>query len=85
MAQLIFKYTDEIADEENREINEVTLKIPNDMSITEYKAVCMRLASVLGYNPISIKRGFADYKEVVGDIDDLRLAMKRETDNGNKK
>lgn len=60
MAELTFKYTDEVSDEENREVGEVTLSVPNDMTIQEYKVVCIRMASTLGYSSRTIKKGFGD-------------------------
>ena len=65
MAKLIFI----TEDSENREASEIEFKVPNDLDISEYKRVCMRMASAMGYTNLSIKKAFgheykseADYK-----------------------
>ena len=54
MAKLTF---DTEADD-YREASKIELTIPNDMNITEFKVVCIRLASALGYQPKSIQKAF---------------------------
>jgi len=60
MAKLTFEYTKDDMDETNREISGCSLDVPNDMSIQEYKIVCMRIAATLGYNPKRINELFGD-------------------------
>lgn len=60
MAKLIFRYTDTELGEENREASEIELTVPDDMNITEYKTMCVRLASALGYTEKTIEKGFGD-------------------------
>lgn len=60
MAKLIFRYTDTELGEENREASEIELTVPDDMNITEYKTMCVRLASALGYTEQTIEKGFGD-------------------------
>lgn len=60
MAKLIFRYTDNELHEENREASEIELTVPDDMNITEYKTMCVRLASALGYTEQTIEKGFGD-------------------------
>lgn len=60
MAKLIFRYTDTELGEENREASEIELTVPDDMNITEYKTMCVRLASTLGYTEKTIEKGFGD-------------------------
>ena len=67
MAKLIFRYTDTELGEENREASEIELTVPDDMNITEYKTMCVRLASALGYTEKTIEKGFGDL--VFGDED----------------
>ena len=67
MGKLIFRYTEEDFIEDNREANEIELSVPDDMNITEYKVMCVRMAYAMGYNPDSIKRGFGDI--IYGDED----------------
>ena len=66
MGKLIFRYTDELL-EENREASEIELTIPDDMNIHEFKIMCVRLASAMGYQEKSIQKGFGDL--VFGDED----------------
>ena len=58
MAKLIFKLTD--AFDENREASEIEFTVPDDMNINEFKVICVRLASSLGYHPNSIQKAFGD-------------------------
>ena len=60
MAKLIFRYTDTELGEENREASEIELTVPDDMNITEYKTMCVRLASALGYTEKTIEKSFGD-------------------------
>lgn len=56
MAKLIFTYTEDA--KSLREASSVTLDVPDDMDITEYKIACGRLAAALGYSSKSIERQF---------------------------
>ena len=60
MGKLIFTYTDKDFIEHNREINKIELDVPDDMDINEFKVVCVRLASALGYHENSINKSFGD-------------------------
>jgi hypothetical protein len=42
----------------NREAKKITLEIPDDMNIFEFKIICVRLASAMGYTDVSIKKAF---------------------------
>lgn len=57
MAKLIFKYTEELKDN-CREASEIEFKIPDDMDIYEFKVMCVRLASSIGYHKNSIDKAF---------------------------
>lgn len=59
MAKLIFRYTDEMV-EECREASEIEFKIPDDLNIHEYKIICVRLASALGFVESTIKNSFGE-------------------------
>lgn len=59
MAKLIFKYTDDLL-EECREASEIELTVPDDMDIHEFKVMCVRLASAMGYNHTTIKSSFGN-------------------------
>jgi len=59
MAKLIFKYTDELL-EDCREASEIEFKVPDDMTIHEFKVMCVRMASALGFTEPSINKSFGD-------------------------
>ena len=66
MAKLIFRYTDELV-KTNREASEIEFTLPDDMDMNEFKVMCVRLASAMGYHEKSIKKSFGDL--VFGDED----------------
>ena len=84
MAKLIFKYTDDLL-EDCREASEIEFKIPEDMDIHEFKVICVRLASAMGYNQKSIEKSFGDL--VFGDEKDeeLKQLLHDITSRGNNK
>ena len=49
MGKLIFTYTDKDFIENNREASKIEFDVPDDMDIHEYKVICVRLASAIGY------------------------------------
>lgn len=57
MAKLIFKYTGDFV-EDCREASKIELNIPNDFDIHEYKIICMRMASAMGFTDSTIKKSF---------------------------
>lgn len=59
MGKLIFRYTDELV-KEIREAKEIELTVPDDMDINEFKVICVRMASAMGYQEKSIQKGFGD-------------------------
>jgi len=66
MGKLIFRYTDELV-EDIREAKEIELTVPDDMDINEFKVMCVRLASAMGYQEKSIQKAFGDL--IFGDED----------------
>lgn len=84
MAKLIFKYTDDLL-EDCREASEIEFKIPDDMDIHEFKVICVRLASAIGYGQPSIEKSFGDL--VFGDEKDeeLKQLLHDITSRGNNK
>ena len=66
MGKLIFRYTDELV-EDIREAKEIELTVPDDMDINEFKVMCVRMASAMGYQEKSIQNSFGDL--VFGDED----------------
>ena len=72
MGKLIFSYTDKDFLQHNREANKIEFEVPDDMDINEYKVVCVRLASALGYSNKSIKKSFGDLVFGTEDINDLK-------------
>jgi hypothetical protein len=60
MAKLIF-----ITDEADcREASKIELQVPNDLTIFEFKNMCIRMASAMGYNSNSIGKAFETTKEI---------------------
>ena len=60
MGKLIFRYTDKEYIEVNREASEIELTVPDDMDINEFKVICVRLASSMGFSDKSIVKSFYD-------------------------
>ena len=84
MAKLIFKYTDVLL-EECREASEIELTVPDDMDIHEFKVMCVRLASSMGFSQTSIEKSFGDL--FFGDEKDeeLKKLLHDITSRGNNK
>ena len=81
MGKLIFRYTDELV-ETNREAREIEFTVPDDMDINEFKVMCVRMASAMGYTDKSIQKGFGDLvygEEDAGNLKELldELNIKR--------
>jgi hypothetical protein len=57
MGKLIFRYTDELV-ETNREAREIEFTVPDDMDINEFKVMCVRMASAMGYQDKSFFNRF---------------------------
>lgn len=60
MGKLIFTYTDKEFLEIQREASRIELDVPDDMDINEFKVMCVRMASAMGYHENSIKKSFGD-------------------------
>lgn len=71
MGKLIFRYTDELVNE-IREAKEIELTVPDDMDINEFKVMCVRLASAMGYQEKSIQKGFGDLVYGGEDVNTLK-------------
>mgnify|MGYP001243606573 FL=1 len=71
MGKIIFSYTDKEFLQSQREASKIELDVPDDMDIKEYKVMCVRLASAMGYHEKSIKRAFGDL--IYGDDDPQTL------------
>lgn len=50
-------------DTSHGEASKIEMEISQDLTISEYKIVCMRMAAALGYHPNSIKRAFGDEEQ----------------------
>jgi hypothetical protein len=68
MAKLIFN----IDNDNFREASNIELVVPDDMDIWEYKIMCIRLASAMGYTESTIKRAFGE-EEYNHTEDELRF------------
>jgi hypothetical protein len=71
MGKLIFRYTDELV-ETNREAREIEFTVPDDMDINEFKVMCVRMASAMGYQEKSIQKGFGDLVYGEEDVNTLK-------------
>ncbi len=71
MGKLIFRYTDELV-ETNREAREIEFTVPDDMDINEFKVMCVRMASAMGYQDKSIQKGFGDLVYGEEDVNTLK-------------
>jgi len=71
MGKLIFRYTDELVNE-IREAKEIELTVPDDMDINEFKVMCVRMASAMGYQEKSIQKGFGDLIYGEEDVNTLK-------------
>lgn len=62
MAKLIY-----ISDNQNihREAKEIELTFSDDLDIYEFKIVCQRMASAMGYHHESIQRGFGSNEKYI--------------------
>lgn len=81
MGKLIFRYTDELVNE-IREAKEIEFTVPDDMDITEFKVMCVRMAQAMGYTEKSITKSFGDLvwgSEDAGNLKELldELNIKR--------
>lgn len=56
MAKL--KYTSNI--ESHREAKDIEFTLSDDLTITEFKTVCRRLAAAMGYHPNTIQKAFGN-------------------------
>jgi hypothetical protein len=50
--------------EYNREAKKIELDVPDDMNIHEFKIMCVRLASAMGYTDTTIKKAFGSTEYV---------------------
>lgn len=60
MGKLIFSYTEKDFIDNNREASKIEFDVPDDMDIHEFKVMCVRLASSIGYANSSITKSFGD-------------------------
>lgn len=59
MAKLIFKYTDELL-ENLEEASEIEFTIKDELNIHQFKILCVRMASALGFHQNSIQKSFGE-------------------------
>ena len=57
----------------NREATKIALEFDNDLNIHEFKTICMRTASAMGYTQKTIKSSFGE--EYDGDTKDEFLGL----------
>ena len=57
----------------NREASKITLEFDNELNIYEFKTICMRMASAMGYTQKTIKLSFGE--EYDGDTNEQFLSL----------
>ena len=60
--------------DKGREAEKIEMDIPSNLTIKEFKTICRRLASSLGYGPSAVSREFGKDKEV-GNKNQLKLLL----------
>lgn len=73
MAKLIF----DTEANDYREASKIELTIPDDMNIFEYKTICIRMASALGYHHETISKAFVETEEERKTFNDLINELKK--------
>ena len=59
----------------NREAFQVSFDIPNDLTVNEFKIMCVRLASSIGYSYKSIQKVFGQESEVISSDKKTKLLL----------
>ena len=49
--------------EDNREATKISFDVSDDMTINEFKIMCKRMASAMGYRESTIEKAFYDGEE----------------------
>lgn len=83
-AKLTFEFLDQNDSEfQNREASKIQFTVPDDMTIWEFKTMCVRLASAIGYTTKSIKTAFGDtHNEEEGmSLEEIKLKLFPKKDN----
>lgn len=73
MAKMIFN----INGDDYREASNIELTVPDDMNIFEYKTICIRMASALGYHHTTIEKAFVETEEERKTFNDLINELKK--------
>ncbi len=60
--------------DESREAEKIEMDIPSNLTIKEFKIICRRLASSLGYGHDAVRKEFGKDKEV-GNKNQLNLLL----------
>lgn len=71
------KMTFNIDADDYREASNIELTIPDDMTIFEYKTICIRMASALGYHHTTIEKAFVETEEERKTFNDLINELKK--------
>jgi len=71
------KMTFNISGDDYREASNIELTVPDDMNIFEYKTICIRMASALGYHHTTIEKAFVETEEERKTFNDLINELKK--------
>jgi len=72
------KFTFTIDADDYREASNIELTVPDDMTIFEYKTICIRMASALGYHYETINKAFIETEEERKTFEDLINELRKE-------
>jgi len=72
MAKLIYNSDSDI----NREASTIEFTISEDLNIYEFRTVCIRMASAMGYTNTSIKKAFGDEEYESDEDKEFKYFMK---------
>jgi hypothetical protein len=56
----------------NREANTITFELVDDLTISEFKIICMRMASAMGYSNSIIEKSFGSDEILDKEFEELR-------------
>lgn len=73
------KFTFNIDADDYREASNIELTVPDDMTIFEYKTICIRMASALGYHSETISKAFVETETERKTFKDLINELTQET------
>jgi hypothetical protein len=59
-------------DTDNREVNKIEFEVVDDLTISEFKIICIRMASAMGYPHSIIEKSFGSDEILDKEFEELR-------------